>query len=830
MILSWDPAGRVLEYVEVNGGAGGAAIRVMVSEDVTDDISAQLAGQSLPRVADLEAEGDIVLIGSISPVRVVRCAVKAVGRPDDRKFELRDRERRAKVAEISVAALGVTDAALAGTVEKLEYLYAETLDPPGCWLGYAGGIGALLAARRQAADIDKASRQEAARRAEASREAPKRFVNPYTFVPFPETVVRGRPGGHHWLAPGRLSGAFTVTWKFVTGFQAPEGASGSAVLRLPGASVKGAVRSVHEVIAGGCLRVFDADFIPSYRDHAQVKDKEWKLAVVDKATEDGQPLTVLLCDEVVWVGAGQLRQAWDEDLATGSRVAIQPGDVPAKLNGPNRKELSPSATVSRGGDWVVLVTDSGTRQVKKGTYFLACGRVGVGSRVAEVSEAAWQTFRIAVAGARDVQPGERSRAGHDADDRQPRKLVTFGSRPADSRPIGHRRVATGRLWEGDVLWARTRNDGASVVVDELSLASLWRHPGWDPTQDAASRPEDWSAGQRVPADLLGCGDPGELCPTCRVFGSADTRAREGDEGARQRAYAGHVRFGDACSEQPVKLQPVQRAPLGAPRPGAGQFYLAYTDDSPAATGRKPTREWGSDPDAAARRPLRGRKFYWHADPARQAIPRHEARPHQRTRGDQTDSELVSTRYLAPAGTVLRQRVTFDNLSRAELGGLLAAFEPHRVLAAPEPPGPLLLHLGGGKPLGLGSCTAAVSDLRMWTAASRYGGATDELVHAGACTAEFTASCPRELIDKVWPSLTVVLAQGTVDPAQVWYPPGEYWTDQQEHQKAFDEPFAFFTASSGMHIESSGRQRRLIPLPDPADGDQSLPIIGKEDLK
>jgi RAMP superfamily len=820
MILSWDLVSRALEYVDVNGGAGGTANRVTVSEDMTDDISAQLAGQALPRVADLEAEGDVVLIERLSPVRVVRCAVKAVGRPDDRKCELRDKERRAIVATISAAALGVTDVALSGAVDKLEYLYTENLDPPGCWLGCEGGIGTWLAARREASDQERARRREAGRRAEAL----KRFVNPYTFVPFPETVARGAPGGHHWLAPDRLSGAFTVTWEFATQFQAPEGAFGTTVLRLPGASVKGAVRSVHEVIAGGCLRVFDAGFIPSYRDHAQVRGADWTLAVVEKATGDGQPLTVILCDEVVWVGAEQLRQACGESLATGSRVSIQPGDVPARPNSLGRKELPPSATIAGGGDWVVLVTDSGTRQPKKGTYFLACGRVG--SRVAEVSEAAWQQFRTAAAGARDAQPGARRREGRDPSDPQPKALVRFGS-----RSIGYRRVVTGRLWERDVFWARTRNDGASVVADELSLAALWRHPGWDASQDPALAPEDWSAGRRVPADLLGCSDPRELCPTCRVFGSVDQQAREGDERARQRAYAGHVRFGDACSEQPVELKPVQRAPLGMPRPGAGQFYLTYTDDSPAGKGRKPTREWGSDPDAGHRRPLRGRKFYWHADPAQQALPRHEARGHQKTRGDQTESELVSTRHLAPAGTMLRQRITFDNLSRAELGGLLAAFEPRRVLASVGSPGrPLLLHLGGGKPLGLGSCTATVGELRVWTAASRYAGAPEEAVDADACTSEFTKSCTSEVKDHVWPALTAVLAQGTVNPAQVWYPPGEHWPDQEENQKAFDEPFAFFTASSGMHIEPPGKQRRLIPLPDPVGDDQSLPIIGKEDLK
>ena len=111
----------------------------------------------------------------------------------------------------------------------------------------------------------------------------KRFVNPYTFVPFPAAVERRRLAGITCLGQ-RLSGAFTVTWTFTSPFQAPEGASGTAVLRLPGTSVKGAVRAVHETLAGGCLRVFDAEFIPSYRDHAQVRGGEWKMAVVDKST------------------------------------------------------------------------------------------------------------------------------------------------------------------------------------------------------------------------------------------------------------------------------------------------------------------------------------------------------------------------------------------------------------------------------------------------------------------------------------------------------------------------------------------------------------------
>lgn len=841
MILSWDPSARTLEYVLVNGGAGGAAERVGVSEDDAVDIAAQLAGLALPKVADMEAAEGIVVIDDVSPAGVTRCTVTAVGRPDDRKFKLRDKERRSFVAYLPIAAMGVADAAQAPAADELEYLYTGQPGSPGCWLGCAGGIGPWLAARHPAADARKrAAEQEKLRKRDENRraQANERFVNPYTFVPFPRVIERDAPGGHRRLGPERLSGAFTVTWTFTTPFQAPEGASGTSVLRLSGASVKGAVRTVHETLAGGCLRVFDADFIPSYRDHAQVRGDEWKLAMVDKATADGQPLSVILCDEVVWVGIAQLRRARGRSLSTGSRVTIQDADIPAEVNGLGRRELPSTAVVTGDGNWVVLVTDSGTRRdkirdretgsLRDGAYLLACGRLS--EQGADVTESAWRAFKIAAAGARDMQPGarrdDRDQADGQPDARRPTALVKLGS-----REVGHRRVVTGRLWAGDVVWARTGADAANLVVDELSLSALWRHPGWDHEQQADRSPQDWSAGSRVPPRLLGCSDPRDLCPTCRVFGSVDQQVRESQDRARQRAYAGHVRFGDACSAQPVELTKIDRAPLGMPRPGAGQFYLGYgpAGGKPATEGGKPTREWGAAPDADQRRQLRGRKFYWHADPAEQKVPRHIARGHQRRRPDGSESELVSHRWLAPAGTVLRQRITFDNLSRGELGSLLAAFEPHRVLPPAPRHGPVLLHLGGGKPLGLGSCAAAVSGLQVSTAASRYGGAPPEVPDADAYLREFADDCPAEIVDGVWPSLTAVLASSTVNAAQVWYPPGRYWSEQEAHMEKFDRPFTFFTASSGMYLKQ-GTERRLIGPPDPTDGDQSLRIVPNEDPK
>ena len=182
---------------------------------------------------------------------------------------------------------------------------------------------------------------------------------------------------------------------------------------------------------------------------------------------------------------------------------------------------------------------------------------------------------------------------------------------------------------------------------------------------------------------------------------------------------------------------------------------------------------------------------------------------------------MTERWLAPAGTRLAQRVSFENLSPAELGGLVTTLEPDRVL-----PGgrvgerEFALHLGGGKPLGLGSCTATVTGLRVWTAQSRYGEGPAEVADPDGYVAAFAAGCPAE-VTVTWPALAAVLDRDKVDPAQVWYPPGALWADQREDEKTFDEPFTFFRMHSGEYLKNSSRP--LLPLPDPRADDQSLPI-------
>jgi hypothetical protein len=734
--------------------------------------------------------------------------------------------------EVSPISLGLPDADSAQLSDRIGSFWRFSMALPdgviGCW-ETDGGLEGWLDRRREerAVKRQKKVEQQAKERArqaaeKAIEEADRRFINPYTFIPFPAGITREKPCGHDALAHDRLSGRFTVRWTMTSPMQAPSGSVDGQRLRLPGASVKGAVRSLHETLAGGCLRILDQDFVPSYRDMAAVPPEEWTLAVVDTVTRDGQPLSVRVCEQVVWVGAAQLRAACGGDLRSGSRVSFDP---PGDQTSLGRYELPEDAEVRRGGDWIVLLTDAGARPKKKrnkqpGSYFAACGHLAPEVGRTEVSEAAWREFRQAAAGAREVQ---RAKTNGGSAAKQP-VPVEF---PGRGQLIGYREAATDRFAKDDLSWVHRTTAGSEV--DGLRLSCIWRHVGWGPL------------GLRVPEHLHGCIDPQELCVSCRLFGMTDTRPRDEDGEAEQRAYSGHVRFGDARSAGQVALTPVQRAPMGTPSPGAGQFYLRCDDTKPATTDReRPTREWGAKPDrmatkdASPARQVRGRKYYWHADPTRQTVPRYEARPHQ------TNEKMSTEALLADAGTVLVQTMTFDNLTAAEVGSLLATIEPGSVLLADgSGKRSLRLHLGGGKPLGLGSCYARVEDLRVWTAQSRYGAAAPVESAPERYVTEFVATVPTE-VRETWPALTAVLADDTVNPKQVWYPPGEHWSEQRrEHwtdrkhldgqfAKRFDEPFAFFTGTSGMPLKQA-EPRPLQPLPDPTADDQTLPIIRGCDL-
>ena len=123
--------------------------------------------------------------------------------------------------------------------------------------------------------------------------------------------------------------------------------------------MKGAVRSLHETLMGGCLRVVDEDFVPVYRQPAVVKDEDWRLAVVTKATRQGRATQILVAGETAWVPVGVLRAALGRTPRTGDTVDIE-GWAIGRMKGWTGMKSAPPR-VTPGDGWTVLVGDSGTR-------------------------------------------------------------------------------------------------------------------------------------------------------------------------------------------------------------------------------------------------------------------------------------------------------------------------------------------------------------------------------------------------------------------------------------------------------------------------------------
>ncbi|WP_460362060.1 hypothetical protein [Actinocorallia lasiicapitis] len=626
----------------------------------------------------------------------------------------------------------------------------------------------------------------------------------------PENVVRERPAGHARAVPGNVSGRMTVTWTLLTPLLLPSG-HGPAVGRVvvPGSAVKGALRSLHETLVGGCLRILDDEFVPVYRQPAAAKDERWSLGVVRASTRDGRATEIEMATRTVWVPIEAVRGALGRVPQTGDRIGIEEWAIQAGLLG--RMEAD-GGGVRGNGSWTVLVGDAGARQNSK-KFFVAAGLLeGDKGELLPVPEGVWDDYAGLCEGTDDMR---RIRAA--AGRRQPSDDVKgwrterlFKDVMWQRRTVGRRRQVTGRLWPGDVVWVR-REDGVAA----LSMAAIWREHG------------EFPMGDRVPfsacydPDLGGDGDSPDdgkgLCPSCRLFGSADTRGSVPGEEAEQHSYAGHLRVGDAVAHKVTTEQIDRLAPMGAPRPGAGQFYLKMSDVSAASNESElPSASWGSEHDGTPPRRVRGRKFYWHGDPAAQEQPRHIARPEQK------NEAMSGARHVVPAGTTFTQRIAFDNVSLTELCSLLMTLLPETVFRKVEkqPDAKYALRLGGGKPLGLGSCTAEVSDLHWWVPADRYTGVAETRASAEQFVDEFLGSVYRSVgrqAAQYWPVLGRVLRQDGVDAQLIWYPQGG-------PGKNLDRSFMFFKDTNGRFLKNP---KKIVPLPDPADpaDDQTIRFGG-----
>lgn len=561
-----------------------------------------------------------------------------------------------------------------------------------------------------------------------------------------------KPVGHGKMAPDRYSGVLKVrltvrTPLVIGGFKdeetglqlVPHRTTGDHTKMIPGSGLLGAVRSVHEALAGGCMRVLDTGWVPVHR-HPPTTDETDGLvmAVVSDVDENGVARQVKICDDWMRVPLAALARTPDRLPETGDtlrHVSAEGNEGPfprdavvgdglrrtlrvkedGKRTGVEPGSVVPAAAMRPVGDdrWVLLVTDTNARKETLPVHFFA-GRVGRGSDAYEVPADTWERYLDTVDGADDLRPATLPDAENGL-----RKAPPYAPRhpeyadvmwPKDSTTAVAKRLrARKHLHRGQPVWVRI--DASTRRITEIRLSLLWRYKG------------DGTVGERA-RGAAPCQDPESLCWSCRVFGSADTSGRGKDDLARQDGYRGHVRFDDLLAEQDFEPVTWHLAPLSSPRPGAGQFYLDSSRSAKKLSDKdtRPAANWGSDADRQLR-PIRGRKFYWRTastDPAAESHPRGRFRDGHQSR------KLGKEVQLIPAGSVFTGRIRFDNLNVTDYGSLLVALDP-RLLAEVDEPGDgfgwdgTVTSVGGGKPFGFGSVNIDVEPELVQTARMRYLG-------------------------------------------------------------------------------------------------------------
>jgi hypothetical protein len=706
------------------------------------------------------------------------------------------------------------------------------------------------------------------------------FVNPYTFVPLPPVVRRSAPAGHDRLGDGRLSGSFRVRWSLASPLLLPLDHPVDGPVVVPGSSVKGAVRSVHEVLADGCLRVLDPEWTAVHRqaspENGGSSAVPRALAVVHEVDPSGAPLSMVRCEPTVRLS---LREAVE-------RI------------GPDRAVWhSGMVFESDGARWVLHVS-----ALKPGSHngqtHVVIARLT--ERIVDVAPEAASRFRDLCSGSADLNGRARDRSSDEKrclpgpDGKLPLGTVwapvKLQGAPQQLRLLLRRRT-TGRLQPGDSLWV---NEGTGRV-ERFAPSQLWREHGRYSVGErlAISGLQTGSEavsddGEERLGDVSPCCDVDRLCPTCQIFGAAaDVRAGEQREvsvraasgRSVQRSYAAHVRFGPATSASSVARVVYELPPQGSPRPLSGGFYLeprwsvnrridvngridveralvaaeashvdrmkssgSFAHGPTSPSDRPPLSYWGSAEDSGDDGPRRiaGRCFYWHG-----FVPWSEENPYPRhlCRPASGGSELAQNREVVEPPAVLESDVWFEGLTREQLGGLLAAVQPGLVLhdvdfgqRDPDTGRPVIegrlfsTHLGGGKGLGLGSVRPEVvpGSLQVHDAASRYAAAESPVETPESLAAQYKAAVLGDdsRPPLTWQSLASVLTEDRVPATLLWYPPGCTWDKRIGSDGTpgaqFDKSFQYFQQHRGGGL-GGGSDLGLQALPAAVEPVQTLLI-------
>lgn len=684
--------------------------------------------------------------------------------------------------------------------------------------------------KRRDADKEKRETQE---KLKEFHDGGKAFINPYTFVPLPDKVKRNKPHGHARAVEGGLTGYLDVEFAFRSPLMMPVDwntpgettVTGTRIeerVTVPGSSVRGAVRSLFEVISSSCLSILDPDYRPAHRASLEMRPDK-RLAVVDEVDSDGKVISVLPTNRVVWIRAKALWKLFGgvAGLRSGVRISFDESAIYERSFGGNKGKpvkreqlkLEGESTLTKGDDWVVHVADAGTKGNHPADHiYVAVGKLE--TTPIRLGEMTWEDYRELCRYSVDVTGGELapSAPSWDAEEWSGVAVMvrhTDRNRGNRETAIGKRRKSDGALAPGDSVWITTGSEGGERVVTGLTMSSSWRELGKGPIRD------------RLPDEsLLPCRNPDELCPACATFGFIEARA-EGQrrDQAEHNAYASHLRFGAFETDAPVPLRLVLPPPTRSPRPSAGAFYLEHLKvegdnrDAGVAEFGKPASRWGGRLDSPRMRRIAGRKFYWHGQEPEDTTPtpRQVRRNHYPAEGSPNCREV--RRWITEKPPVLRGRIHFENIDARQLGLLMLAMEPRELAkrAGITVNGELATHLGGGKGLGFGTAVGRITATCIQDAAGRY--------RAGAGKVEVDPwGAAMQVIDPEAPWITgLVKALGTesVPADRIWYPTMGNFTQRgsYEQQQKFDKSFEYYAEFSGGKNKKI-RMRTLPRIDDP----------------
>ena len=712
-----------------------------------------------------------------------------------------------------------------------------------CWGGE--GLDRWIDTAREEIDR-KAARKKAGeirKRLAKLRDDGNAFINPYTFVPLPGKVSRGKPNGHARAVEGGLTGYLDVEFTFRSPLMMPVDwktpgkteATGTRIekcVTVPGSSVRGAVRSLFEVISSSCLSILNPDYLPVHRESLGMHpDKQ--LAVVNEVDSDGRVTSVLPTSKVVWIRAEALRHLFGgaAGLRSGVRISfdesfIHPRDFGNEVKHAIRDQLKPDgeSTLEKGGDWVVHVADAGAKgNHPAGHIYVAAGKLETAP--IRLGERIWEEYRELCRYSVDVTGGELASSAPAWDTKDWLKVaVPVKHRDNDGKKtlIGTRRRSDGALAPGDSVRITTRNEGGEHLVTGLMMSLNWRELGKGPIRD------------RLPdTSLLPCSKPDELCPACATFGFIEARGGgQQDAQVEQNAYASHLRFGTFKTDAPVSLRLVLPPPTRSPRPSAGAFYLenpgarerpgAMAEDGIREAGvaklGEPASRWG-DQDSYQRldkgrlRRIAGRKFYWHGQEPEDTIPTPRQVRRKHYPGEGADQCQETRRWITEEPPVLRGRIHFENIDARQLGFLMLVLEPRELAerSGATVEGELATHLGGGKGLGFGTAVGRITRARIQGAADRYraGSGEAEVDPCGAAMKEIDPGAP-------WiTGLVKALDTGSVPADRIWYPTMGNFTQRGSDalQEKFDKSFEYYATFSGGKNDHI-RMRTLPRIDDP----------------